>query len=266
MILTLSMALRANFYFKFAKANRPGLGKEAKGGEDAFFASEDLITVADGVGGWNDQGVDPAKYSRKLVANVEKFFKKDKKMYSKNPKQLIVDAARDNNEKGSSTLVVGTIDNEAGKLRFANIGDSGFIILRREKNGFESKLRSEEQQHSFNFPFQIGTGGDNPSKADELTFELKEKDLIVMASDGLFDNLFDQMVIDVANETPNDLQKIAEGLKDKAFNLSIDKTYQSPFAVHAKKNRLNFRGGKNDDISVIVAEVAKKVYDEMSDF
>jgi len=38
-----------------------------KGGEDAFFVSEALwgaIGVADGVGGWNEDGVDSALFSR----------------------------------------------------------------------------------------------------------------------------------------------------------------------------------------------------------
>lgn len=40
--------------------------KAYKGGEDALFVSDNLIVVADGVGGWADQGVDPGLYSKKL--------------------------------------------------------------------------------------------------------------------------------------------------------------------------------------------------------
>ena len=35
-----------------------------KGGEDAYYASKTLLIVADGVGGWESQGVDPGIYSR----------------------------------------------------------------------------------------------------------------------------------------------------------------------------------------------------------
>lgn len=38
------------------------------GGEDALYSSENLLVVADGVGGWNRYGIDPSKYSRKLVS------------------------------------------------------------------------------------------------------------------------------------------------------------------------------------------------------
>lgn len=42
--------------------------KAYKGGEDAFYADERLLAVADGVGGWADVGVDPGLYSKQLVS------------------------------------------------------------------------------------------------------------------------------------------------------------------------------------------------------
>ena len=46
----------------------PHPAKVATGGEDAHSTSSDhcLITVADGVGGWGDQGIDSGIYSRFL--------------------------------------------------------------------------------------------------------------------------------------------------------------------------------------------------------
>lgn len=52
----------------------PHPDKKDKGGEDAFFSSRwyslliSVLAVADGVGGWNELGVDPALYSRKLCS------------------------------------------------------------------------------------------------------------------------------------------------------------------------------------------------------
>ena len=40
--------------------------KAHRGGEDAYFSQEKMLTVADGVGGWNNYGIDPSKYSRFL--------------------------------------------------------------------------------------------------------------------------------------------------------------------------------------------------------
>ena len=46
--------------------------KVAKGGEDAFGVSEcrQLLSVADGVGGWDRHGIDPAKFSKELVSLI----------------------------------------------------------------------------------------------------------------------------------------------------------------------------------------------------
>jgi protein phosphatase PTC7 len=42
----------SNRYFRYAAANIPHPSKRDKGGEDAWLAQEDLLVVADGVGGW----------------------------------------------------------------------------------------------------------------------------------------------------------------------------------------------------------------------
>ena len=44
----------------------PHPAKKYKGGEDAACLSTRMLSVADGVGGWADQGVDPAIYSKRL--------------------------------------------------------------------------------------------------------------------------------------------------------------------------------------------------------
>lgn len=48
---------------------------------------------------------------------------------------------------------------------------------------------------------------------------------------------------------------LAEVIAKFAFKLSVDPVYNSPFAKKAKKAFYNYRGGKSDDISVIVAQV-----------
>ena len=49
----------------------PHPAKKHKGGEDAASVSDNLIAVADGVGGWAESGVDPAKYSKLLCTNID---------------------------------------------------------------------------------------------------------------------------------------------------------------------------------------------------
>jgi len=51
----------------------PHVDKRDKGGEDAYFISSDmsLIAVADGVGGWNRKGIDPALFSNELCGHLK---------------------------------------------------------------------------------------------------------------------------------------------------------------------------------------------------
>lgn len=52
--------------------------KEETGGEDAWDAHEDFIIVADGVGGWEDIGVDPGLFSKSLVKDIYEQYLIDK--------------------------------------------------------------------------------------------------------------------------------------------------------------------------------------------
>jgi protein phosphatase PTC7 len=49
--------------------------------------------------------------------------------------------------------------------------------------------QSKEQQRRFNFPYQIGLQGDPPHIAVEFKHTVNNNDIIVVGSDGLFDNL-----------------------------------------------------------------------------
>lgn len=50
--------------FNYAARNIPHPDKAFRGGEDAWAAQSDLLIVADGVGGWEDIGVDSGLYSK----------------------------------------------------------------------------------------------------------------------------------------------------------------------------------------------------------
>jgi protein phosphatase PTC7 len=58
--------------------------------------------------------------------------------------------------------------------------------------GGEIVIKTTQQQHKFNFPYQCsapGAGGDSPATADRYEFTLLPDDLIVMGTDGLWDNV-----------------------------------------------------------------------------
>jgi len=63
---------------------------------------------------------------------------------------------------GSSTACVMVVN--GNKLGVSNLGDSGFVVIR----GGAVLKASQQQQHQFNFPYQIGgkeAMGDHPSVA-----------------------------------------------------------------------------------------------------
>ena len=80
--------------------------------------------------------------------------------------------------------------------------------------------------------------------------------MLVIATDGLFDNLYDKDIVSCmkgasSNEiVPSD---VAHCLAKKAETLSFDKSYDSPFARNARDAKRNHPGGKKDDITVVVA-------------
>ena len=51
-------------------ANIPHYKKRERGGEDGWISAENMIAVADGVGGWNNRGVDPGIFTRELCGLV----------------------------------------------------------------------------------------------------------------------------------------------------------------------------------------------------
>jgi protein phosphatase PTC7 len=112
--------------------------KAHKGGEDAYVLSDSFIAVADGVGGWNDVGVDPALFSKELCTNLweEYSMRADLDL-----KSIFVQAVKKTKNKGSSTMVIASLDPYTqGVLKTLNLGDSGYILARGEESGEEYKL------------------------------------------------------------------------------------------------------------------------------
>jgi len=230
----------------------PHPAKRAKGGEDAYFISEDMkvIGVADGVGGWGDIGVDPALYSRMLMASG-KYSADCTPTYSRDPLQIMADAYENSSEiQGSSTCCIVLLDGYV--LKASNLGDSGFMVVR----GTDIAYRTKEQQHSFNFPYQLGTGSaDMPYHATCVTVNIQPGDLVIVGSDGLFDNLYDDEIVEITSQATEPMT-IAQLIARHAHETACNKSIISPFAKAARENGYPLAtGGKLDDISVIVARV-----------
>ena len=269
------------FYFKFGAAIKPKPEKESTGGEDALLASKYIMGVSDGVGAWANQGIDPSDYSYRLMHNSDTYFHAYPNSYSKDPRKLLILSALTNSYKGSSTMVLCTLNNE--DMYTANVGDSGYIILvpilknlpNDEGTSFiyDIVYKSEPQQHGYNFPFQLGPTGDNPVKVTQARIHKMGYGAIVLTySDGISDNLFKHEIKTIVNIYVQELKmkagiqirdfvpifdptELANRLKDRAFKKSIDTNAITPFQVDALNWGFIYPGGKSDDISIVVGMI-----------
>jgi len=233
--------------------------------------SADVIGVADGVGGWRAYGVDPGQFSLNLMQNCERLVKAGY-FVNNQPSQLLASGFREMQESkrpiiGSSTACVAILNHEDCKLYTANIGDSGFLVFR----GGKVVHRSHEQQHYFNTPFQLSLPPSNmaadvlsdaPESADQYEFSVEDGDVIMLATDGVFDNIPDSILVEeigILQNGPLDaanIQAVANSIALIARKLSQDETFLSPFAKNARANGFwNVIGGKEDDVTVILASV-----------
>jgi len=230
-------------------------------GEDAMFATNKAFGVADGVGGWQSYGINPAEYAWRLCEILRT--RSDKITSNNCPLQLLKDSKRDLDQTGihgGCTALVGVI--EGHTLRVANLGDSRVVVFREEDGVFSEIFSSAVQQHYFNCPYQFASdGGDGPEKADVWQMEVRKSDLIVSSTDGMWDNLFVEDVSRVINQQPKlstgflDLSHLSQLLARLAHKVARDPRAKIPFAEEAKRQRYRYTGGKMDDVTVICSQL-----------
>jgi protein phosphatase PTC7 len=266
---------------------RPHPAKQYTGGEDAFFVSEEYASfgVADGVGGWAAAGIDPAEYPRKLIDACE-----SGAALHGDPFDILMNAFETVHAPGTCTVALATL--EGNYLRLASLGDCGTRIVRDGAVVFASTV----QEHRFNQPFQLGSPRFHPSNvpgdAHRYSIAVQPGDVIIMGSDGLWDNLWDHELETVVAEElekmvavektgdgggtsdgsssnlnqftgQEQVQELADRLAKLAAKHSKDSKYSSPFAVE-KHERLVPQavrelmqeapsGGKLDDVTAVVA-------------
>jgi protein phosphatase PTC7 len=231
--------------------------RNGEAGEDALLFEKmqgdgDVIFgVADGVGGWSENGIDPALFSQSLMFHSA--------TYARNfyacPERLEMEELEDNNRSGismsssasrkqnrdstvvepgtpldvleyafqktqeqvevpagSATACLVSFDSSKGVIRTANLGDSGFLILRpsvgtAEESGSETgssgmlsvHYQSKPQTHGFNTPLQLsklppeyrfeGSIDSKPSNADLWSGRVLDGDMVLVATDGFWDNV-----------------------------------------------------------------------------
>ncbi|KAI9746075.1 MAG: hypothetical protein M1818_000756 [Claussenomyces sp. TS43310] len=289
-------------------------------GQDAFFVSQigdsnDVaFGVADGVGGWVDSGVDPADFAHgfcdhmayranKYETEGTKYGLTAKSLMQKGYDDIVAEKAV---KAGGSTACV-AIARDDGEVDVANLGDSGFVQLRL--NAVHDY--SEPQTHAFNTPYQLSIipeamkvrnaafGGfqfcDYPKDASVTKHEVRHGDVLVFATDGVWDNLSSSDILRVVSRLmvgarawehtaagirvsdklsaftlPDEPQPgakaiptlqsfLAVGITGEAKAASINTKHDGPFAKEVQKYypEESWKGGKIDDICVIVAIVVQ---------
>merc|ERR1711997_350743 len=236
--------------------------------------SADVIGVADGVGGWRAYGVYRGLFTLNLMKSCERLVKAGY-FVSDQPAHFLKMVYLEMQESkrpiiGSSTACVAIFNHADGKLYTANIGDSGFLVFREGRNVH----RSHEQQHYFNTPFQLSLPpsdmatevlSDAPESADRYEFSVEHGDVILLATDGIFDNIPDSVLgkeigtlqSGTAEPDAAEIQACANSIALIARKLSQDESFLSPFAKNARASGLgNIVGGKEDDVTVILAAVS----------
>eukprot|EP00798_Chlamydomonas_sp_ICE-L_P023519 gene23519-9042_t len=220
----------------------PHPDKVAKGGEDWYFMSntQRAVGVADGVGGWAEVGVDSGAYSRMLMAAANKAF--DSQPKALDPQAAMVKAHRETTVRGSCTACILAINGTT--LSASNLGDSGYLVMRKGQVLFQTP----QQQHSFNFPYQIGSPdsmSDLPDVSQRSIVELQPGDIIILGTDGF------------CEKGNMDAIKTSQVVCHYARHRAADSKHASPFAFAAFQNGLAYIGGKMDDITVLVAHVQR---------
>ena len=108
-----------------------------RGGEDSAHACDTLITIADGVGGWANSGVNPGLFSKMFTREI-------RDMHLINPsfttRELTVIAHQKAAKtfEGSATSVTLKVESDT-MIQTTNIGDSGYAlyhIVPKEEGGF----------------------------------------------------------------------------------------------------------------------------------
>jgi protein phosphatase PTC7 len=307
--------------YNHIRARRKDKRTRPDSGQDAFFisrvgeSSDVALGVADGVGGWIDSGVDPADFAHGFcdyMAHAAYTYRPSRGGAPLNARSLMQrgyeEICKDESVRAGGSTACVAIAKGDGTLEVANLGDSGFVQLRL--NAIHNS--SEPQTHAFNTPYQLsivpkklmdqaaafgGTRiGDFPRDANVSQHSLRHGDVLIFASDGVWDNLSSQDILRVvsrlmvgarawehteggirvgnslshfimaddgksgADKIPSLQSFLAVGITGEAKAASVNTKVNGPFAREVLKYypNENWRGGKVDDICVVVAIVVEE--------
>ena len=231
------------------------------GGEDAFsisYSSWDssyMVAVSDGVGSWlSKKGISAGPFAADLMLNSEKSFIEGED----DALTILTDAYEATDQIGSATAIIGVLKPHSWgyTVDLIYLGDSSFFVV---TDGNMTR-QPTEQEIEFNRPFQLGklAGGldfaQHPTDAEKFEFNLEAEDMLVLGTDGLFDNLFEDEILSIISSMRKEpASHIAESLAIAATDKgqSLERT---PFEKTSQEAGYSHKGGKTDDTTIIVVK------------
>ncbi|KAG7361358.1 WW domain containing protein [Nitzschia inconspicua] len=230
----------------------PHPAKVRWGGEDAVFMKGRTFGIFDGVSGADKLDGVPL-YSRTLANEMKKMVGTDGVTIQDMTTYLTSAAAyADGAATGASTAVIASIG-ENGFLQALNVGDSYCVVIRDGK----ITAKTREISHYWECPYQLSEDSpDRPRDGTKLNVELIPGDVIIMGSDGVFDNVDDDLLLDLVRQYPPKPGPLAKKICDVSRKQSLDKNSETPYAKQAQRRGdpdfSSGRGGKVDDVSCVV--------------
>lgn len=205
-------------------------------GDDVAFvdqvdAEEIVLGLSDGVSGTRHHGFDPYQFAHHLIECCLEEHQRETIRNSSSLRGVVHRAIRSLEKRdeifGSATLCLMAIERSSSSLRSLNIGDSGFMLIRNH----QLIRRSHPRYHRGSAPLQLATfprthlfnkNNNNhktrfyqdrsllnneasvkrhfsfrPSDGEYLQEDLQLGDLLLLASDGLFDNLYEDSILQI---------------------------------------------------------------------
>ena len=229
--------------------------------EDAHFghAEAGVVGVADGVGGYRGRA-DASAFARGLMNSAYLEVVTAAPGTPVCPRTLLERAHQATAAAGTAAASTAVIVSLAGRtLKWAYVGSSGFVVFRDGR----ILRRSQSQQHHFNCPYQLSSSPDGIRVADAAAVgevPAKEGDVVVVGTDGLFDNVTDdelERIVRMGTALGFSPRHLAEVMAGFAFEAARCADRDTPFSVLARSDRGEAfpACGKPDDITVLVAYI-----------
>lgn len=271
-------------------------------GDDAIIiGGRNFLAVNDGVGAWAQKDRGHAALWSRLIAHF--WMEETEKLYSAaNGNDLDIEQldmiaclqrAFEHTKKSTSenegsgilgtTTVSGALlhHDEGGRpcVLCTTLGDSMVYVLRPDRGaggdaGSEDEAagellyKTQEQWHWFDCPRQLGTNSPDTPEGNAVMDRVlvEEGDIVVVVSDGVSDNLFENEIVEkvcrgVKNweqgslEAKDGMLFVARELMNAAREIAQDPNAESPYMEKALDEGISAFGGKLDDISVVVGIV-----------